>query len=274
MKLISLTLGALALSFTGLATQNQLIGHQQLMAQGRSKAALKKPKKILIDFRAERKSAPPKIPSGTQQAVLSKVFRKYLNDEAKCNSRFDASSGTDPLQSARDAGQIVPSILDMANGSFTATGKSETLYVISVSECNASHAENFGTKRVAIFSGQQLIADLDVAYRSNIVLKADLNSDGIDELLMTTSDMNQGTIIEIAALVGFQNGRFQVIDDLGTVTEDSCPSGIPGSSSKASVVFTVELGAGKMPRLRADNYEASCRNAKRWRFVSTGKMPE
>jgi hypothetical protein len=262
MKTISFILLMLALSGTGLVAQEQ------------TTSALQKQKQILADFRVNRTSAPPKIPLGTQRTLLTKVFRKYLTDEGKCNPQFDASSSTDRLKAARNAGQIVPAIVDVATGSFTKPGRPETLYVISVSECNASHAENFGTKRVAIFSGQQLIADIDVDFKSSIVRKTDLNGDGLDELLMTGGDMNQGILIEMAALLGFQNGRLRVIEDLGTVTEDSCASGMRGSSSKASVVSISDVVPGLMPKLRIDNYESSCRNAKRWRFLSTGKMPD
>ena len=108
------------------------------------------PKKVLLDFRMNRNVAPARIPATTQKYVLSKVFRRYLTDQNKCNAQFDASGDADPLAAARKAGQIVPSISDTATGSFTAAGQSQTLYVISVSECNASHADNFGTKRVAI----------------------------------------------------------------------------------------------------------------------------
>jgi hypothetical protein len=262
MKAIPLILPILALTVSGLVAQKQ------------ATPTLPKQRQMLFDFRIARTSAPPKIPLGTQRTVLSKIFRKYLTNESKCNPDLDASGGADPLEAARKAGQIVPSIVDVATGSFTAPGQAETAYVISVSECNASHADNFGTKRVAIFSGQRLIADVDVEFRSSIVRKTDLNSDGIDELLMTTGDMNQGILIEIAALLDFQSGRLRVIQDFGTVTEDSCASEMPGSSSRASVLSISDVAPGKMPKLRIDNYEASCRNAKRWRFLSTGKMPD
>jgi hypothetical protein len=262
MKSILLILLLLGLIVTGLVAQKRIFPTPQ------------KPKQVLFDFRVERTGAPPKIPFATQKTMLSKVFPKYLTDEAQCNPEFDASSSNDRLEAARNAGQIVPSIVDMATGSFTAPGKPETLYVISVSECNASHAENFGTKRVAIFSGEQLIADVDVDFKSSIVHKTDLNGDGIDELLMTSGDMNQGTLIEMAALVDFQNERFRVIEDFGTVIEDSCASGIPGSVSKASVLSFSDAAPGKMPKFRIDNYQANCRNPKRWRFLSTGKMPD
>lgn len=244
-----------------------------LMAQQRT-PPLRAPKQILFDFRNERQSAPLKIPLATQRYVLSKVFRKYLTDENKCNSELDTGSATDHLAAARRAGQMVPSIIDMATGSFTGALKQETLYVISVSECNASHADNFGTKRIAIFSGQQLVADMDADFKNNVVRKTDLNGDGMDELLITSDYMNQGILIEIAALLGFQNGRFRKIEDFGTVFENSCASGIPGSSAKASVISIADAAPGTMPQLRVDNYEASCRRAKRWRFISTGKMQE
>ena len=106
-------------------------------------------------------------------------------------------------------------------------------------------------------------------FKNDIVRKTDLDGNGIDELLMVSGDMNQGTIIEIAALLDFHNGRLRVIEDFGTVTDDSCASALPGSSSKASVISISDVVSGKMPRLRIDNYEARCRNPKRWRFLST-----
>ena len=232
------------------------------------------PKQVLVDFRQDKTSTPPKITPATQKFVLSKVFRKYLTDDHKCNPNFSGNGGDDYLKAARIAGQIVPAIVDSVSGSFTASGQAQTLYVISVSECNASHADNFGTKRVAIFNGQQLVADLDVDFRSSIVKKLDLNLDGIDELLMTSGDMAQGTLIEMASLLSFENGRVKVLEDFGTVTEDSCASGFPGSTAKSSVIWFAPVPLGQMPKLRQDNYESPCRNVKRWRLVSTGRMQD
>jgi hypothetical protein len=230
---------------------------------------LRKDRQLLVDFRNDHASTPFKI---TQRTVLSKLFPKYLTDQDQCKADFDASNGDDPLAAARKAGQIVPSITAMATGSFTAAGQTQTAYVISVSECNASHADNFGTKRVAIFSGQQLVADVDSDFMREIVRKTDLNGDGIDELLMTSGDIAQGTLIEMATLVSFQNGRRSVLQEFGTVVEDSCASGSPRSTSKASVLYVPTGAPGTMPKIVQDNYVASCRNAKRWRFTSTGMM--
>ena len=243
-----------------------------LLGQPQKQPVIQKERQVLFDFRQNRtgKSAP--ITAATQRLVLSKVFRKYLADENKCRQDFAGGGGGDYLAAARKAGQIAPSISESATGSFTAPGQVQTAYVIFTGECGATHADNFGSKRVAIFSGQQLIADVDSDFKSNIVRKTDLNNDGVDELLMTTGDMAQGTLIEIAALVEFKNGRMRVVEDFGTVVEDSCASGSPSSSSKASVLSMSDFALGKMPKLRIDNYVASCRNSKRWRFLSTGKM--
>jgi hypothetical protein len=218
---------------------------------------------VLYDFRNDQQNTQPKISAVTQRDVLSKVFRRYLSDPNRCKSNFDA--GENYLAGARRAGQIVPQIGEVATGSFTAAGQNETAYVIFVNECNASHADNFGSKRVAIFSGPKLVADMDVEFRGSIALKTDLDGDGVNELLMMGGDMGQGELVETAALLSFQNGRMRVIQDFGTVVDDSCATGTPGSTTKAAVLTVTNAAPGQMPKIKADNYVAGCTKVKRWR---------
>jgi hypothetical protein len=231
-------------------------------------------KRTLVDFRNNRVSTPAKIPAATQKSILSKVFRRYLTDENKCNSKFEAGAGSDFLESARKAGEIVPSITDMVQGSFTAPGQTETAYIISVGECFASHADNFGSSRIAIFNGPKMVADQDLDFRSNLLRKTDLDGDGINELLMSSGYMNQGILVESAGLLDFKDGRRNVIEDFGQVAEDSCASGMPGSEKTASVISAGTAPPGKMPKLQIDNYKSGCRTPSRWRFVSSGKMQD
>ncbi|HET8782221.1 MAG TPA: hypothetical protein VFM63_07375 [Pyrinomonadaceae bacterium] len=237
-----------------------LLGQQQ-------PPSMQKGKQVLFDFRQERTGKAPRITAATQRMVLSKVFRRYLADSNKCSQDVATDLGA-----ARKAGQIAPLVADAVTGSFTAAGQTQTAYVIYTNECGATHADNYGSKRVAIFSGQQLVVDVDSDFKGQIVRKTDLNSDGIDELLMTAGDMAQGTLIEIAALVEFKDSRMRVIEDFGTVIEDTCAAAFPRSSSKASVLSFSDPEPGRMPKLKIDNYVSPCRNTKRWRFLSTGKM--
>jgi hypothetical protein len=236
------------------------------------KPLLQKDQQVLFDFRKDRNLPAPKISAATERMVLSKMFRRYLRDQNQCNQNFDAGNNADYLAAARKAGEIVPSISTIATGSFTASGQQQTLYLISVSECNASHADAFGSKRVAIFSGQRLVADLDVNFKDNIQIKTDLNSDGIDELLLSSADTHQGTIEEMATLVTFENARMHVVHDFGLVVEDNCASLMPGSASKASVLYMTVDSPGTMPKLTVENYQTSCNKAKRWRLISRGKL--
>src|SRR5689334_13292852 len=81
------------------------------------------PKQVLVDFRQDRTTTAPKITPATQKFVISKVFRKYLTDDHKCNPNFAANGVDDYLKAARNAGQIVPVIVDSVSGSFTAAGQ-------------------------------------------------------------------------------------------------------------------------------------------------------
>lgn len=222
-------------------------------------------RQVLYDFRNERTNPPPKISATTQRDVLSKVFRRYLTNVNRCQSNFDA--GENFLAGARRAGQIVPDIAEAVDGSFTAAGQKETAYLIYVNECNASHADNFGSKRLAIFSGPRLVADIDLDFKSSVVAKTDLDLDGINELLMTSGDMAQGEIIEIAALLSFQNGRMRVIQDFGTVINDDCASLRPTAARKAAVLSYANATLGQIPKIRVDYYAAGCNRARRWRAI-------
>src|SRR5688500_16655901 len=139
-----------------------------LLGQKQQQPVIQKERQVLFDFRQDRTSKSAPITSATQRLVLSKVFRKYLTDENKCRQDF-AGGGSDYLAAARKAGQIAPAISESATGSFTASGQVQTAYVSLTGECGATHADNFGSNRVPICSGQHLVAHVGPGLQSNSV---------------------------------------------------------------------------------------------------------
>lgn len=227
----------------------------------------------LFDFRLETRSNPPRITAAMSRKVLSAVFPKYLSDSRYCKEDVDTAGAEDYLAGMRKAGQIVPAILDTVTGSFTAAGQDQVAYLISVGECNASHADNFGSKRLAIFSGNRLVMNADAEFMSGILKKTDLDMNGIDELLMSVSDMHQGILEEVAALFAVRGRSLAKIEDFAKVYEDSCASLMRGSAIKASVIFLGPAPSGRLPNFQVENYRSRCGRTKQWKFASRGTTP-
>ena len=227
----------------------------------------------LFDFREAARSNPPRITSAQNQKVLAAVFPKYLTDAKFCKDHVDTSGAENYLAAMRKAGQIVPEVVDVAVGSFTAPRQQETAYIIWVGECNASHADNFGSKRLAIFAGNKLVFNQDVDFKNGILKKTDLDIDGVDELLLVGGDMNQGIVVETAALYEVRNRKLVAIQDFQKVFEDSCATLMRGSGVEASVIFLGSARLGEMPALQIENYRSGCGRTKRWKLISKGPMP-
>lgn len=233
-------------------------------------------RQVLHDFRKETPSESPKLSPAVEKKVLSAVFSSYLESEKGCKEVETPEDG-DELEAARKAGLFVPAVSTMVTGSFTAAGERQTAYLILVGECNYTHATSFGSKRLAVFSGDKLVADADTNFRNGVLRISDLNNDGVNELLLGAFDMNQGIEVEVATLVEFSGGQLRVISDFGKTSENSCNSGISGSDMKASVISYAPATKGKMPEFRVDNYRAECADdleKAKWTHLSTGALPD
>ena len=251
-----------------------LVSGQNRRGTGGSRRA--EQQRVLYDFRRLPEIKPPVLTPAEQRRILSAVFSSYLKSADDCKSVGEASG--DYLAAARKAGQIVPDVVSMATGSFTASGERQTAYIISVSECNASHADNFGTKRLAVFSGDKLVADVDTDFQRSILRTLDLNNDGVNELLLVGGDMSQGIAVDVASLVDLQAGQLRTVRDFKMIREDACESGLSDSNVRASVIYyTTAAAKGRMPEFRVENYRARCLSNGRlgkWTFLSSGEMPE
>ena len=81
-----------------------------------------------------------------------------------------------------------------ADGAFTAAGTKQTAYLIDTQY--GSHADNFGPKYLAIFNGNEYVADYPVKDHSLILKAVDLNRDGINELLLGYQYLQMGETMQ------------------------------------------------------------------------------
>jgi hypothetical protein len=65
-----------------------------LLALALTTVVAQTPKQVLVDFRQDRITTPPKITPATQKFVLSKVFRRYLTDENNATGTLLATAWT------------------------------------------------------------------------------------------------------------------------------------------------------------------------------------
>ena len=259
-------------AIVAIAAASSLAAWQMSGRQGVSRAG----RQVLYDFRNEARNKSPNLTPAAERKILSAVFSSYLKRPEDCNQVDEAPVADDYLARARKAGQFVPDAVALAEGSFTVAGEQQTAYIISVGECNAAHSDNYGTKRLVVFSGQKPVADADADFKSSILRTSDLDQDGVNELLLVGGDMNQGYAIKVASLVEFQDGRLRVVKDFEKTHEDACAA-ISDHNITASVISYTQAAKDKMPEFHVDNYRARCLPSgkpAKWSFLSSGEMPD
>jgi hypothetical protein len=154
-------------------------------------------RQLLYDFRAESFSG-SKISPDLEKKIFDKIFTKYLSSDKDCPNLSKENLNKN-LEQKRQAGLMVPGIVSEVKGSFTGPGLDQTAYLVWVNECDASHAEDFGSKRLVVLSGDQVVLNAETNAAS--ILKAlDLNQDGVNALLLTRGWSGQGMIFEFAIL--------------------------------------------------------------------------
>jgi hypothetical protein len=230
-------------------------------------------RRVLHDYRIDGASAPIKggaeLSLKDQQRVLSALFPKYLTSESACDrANEDKPHYGATLETERTGGQIVPSIEEFVDGSFTAAGKRQTAYFVKVGECFAYTRDYWGTYRLAIFEGPRLIADVEpeVPYQGTIpmgskglVATADVNNDGIDELLLQSTVFGGGELEVYARLVSLGQGKFHAIREFDDVYDWGC--GANRNVTASRITYTP-------PTLFVERYEAPCKGA-----VKLGHVP-
>jgi hypothetical protein len=198
-------------------------------------------KKVLYDFR----TAPvaPSLPGAvTTRKVLSAVFPSYVSDARECK----------PEQPR----QILPQIRGAAEGSFTAPGLKQTVYLVAVTECGLPLA--ITTRRLAVFTAGTPTANVEAPSGSAILGVYDLDGDRKHELLLEDSGTGPGEIIRVAKLLEFDKDKLATVEDFGQIYDNACATSDGGKSLSASVVYYLPPPAGQKPRFIVELYRAPC----------------
>ena len=122
----------------------------------------------LLDYRQHpqvlESNLSPKLSTKSESLVISKVVKP---SDKPC---FES---------------LEPRVLDYARGSFTAPKTEEIAYLVELGD--SCHARSRGTIRIAISSGKNLVNYGDVTEYHRIKKVSDVNSDGINELVIEGS---------------------------------------------------------------------------------------
>jgi hypothetical protein len=167
-----------------------------------------------------RRDSPARSGSGFIISLSEFLSSASLCDGQRKQRPIDAAW----LREQSNAGQIAPAIQEHAQGSFTAPGTHQTIYYIKVGECLPETRNYFGTYRLPVFEGPRLIATAE-PNADGIVTVADVNGDGIDELLLQSVGYGTGDLGLRAQLVSLMGGKLRTIRDFDEVYDNPCGRG-------------------------------------------------
>jgi hypothetical protein len=200
-------------------------------------------------------------PHDERDALFAKLFPVYQKDLA--GRSCDKSS---TMAEARDLGEFAPEITGRAEGSFTAKNAREVLYLINLNECNAVHADDFGSSLFVVLNNAGEIA-LRVRDdgRRDVSEIVDLDGDGREELLLDASYFGMGISTSSLRLVELRpgspsqktgKGSLRVIADFGVTYENDC-NGLRPTGIRETNVFA-RVRVGKEPQFFTKDSHTAC----------------
>lgn len=192
-----------------------------------------------------------KIDKDVQNKFLKRLFGTYLTDAKQCPQT------SDDIDVALKRGQIVPSVVAVARGSFSGSGVDEKLYLVFIGECGATHAENFGRMMLVLTKDDDILAKDVIGGGSSMHSVLDLDRDGQNEFILISGFMNHGIMVQSASLQRFDGTRLFVVKDFETVLENSCASMFEEKSAAYSVVRAVVVPRTP-PTFRIERKSTTC----------------
>ncbi len=197
-------------------------------------------KTVLYDFRDALRS-PHQPDAQTARQVLTAMFPASASGGRKCRP-----------------GELAPTILDETQGSFTAAGLKQTVYLIDAGECGRKAAST--TRRLAVFTGGKIAANVETPMGTAILGAYDLNRDGKNELLLEADGGGRGSTerIKTAKLVEFDKDRLAPVEEFGEVYADACSGSLSTKSLTARTVYYLPPPAGQKARFSVEVYRSPC----------------
>jgi hypothetical protein len=182
---------------------------------------------------------------------LTLLFPKFLSDEKKC------AGNPRTLKDARDRGQFVPRVTEVATGAFTEPRSTQKLYNVFVGECGATHADNYGTALLVVVQADAVVARVEAGGGDSIAKLFDIDGDGKNEFLVTSSFTGQGSVTVTAVLSRFEGSRLSDVASFGEVLSGNCAGPLEPKEEEVTTVTAVVL-PGKSPTFRSAKKKRPC----------------
>jgi hypothetical protein len=207
---------------------------------------------VLYDAR-DRAKLPPGV---ERQPKLAPEIEKLLDATL-------APTGEDSGDDCQGEQEPTLRVLASAAGSFTAPVAKQTAYIVARAACGADDAEAIrathlvvveGGKAVVQTPGQEGASGEPLAFQGiEIRAVADVDQDGVNELLVTSSDGPQ----ESARLYAVKGGELKTLKEFRAVYVNGCGEGSQGQA-RAQVIHYVVGAKDSAARFSTEQYRAPC----------------
>lgn len=213
---------------------------------------------ILLDYRNEgfNSESSPQLPANTENFVISQIVR---NTDQACN------------------GELSPTIIDYAHGSFTDSQADQVVYLVSLGD--SCYPRFQSTIRIGVASSGKVVTYGDVTGYSNIKQISDVNGDGINEIILEGIGVGQGYSVIYAKLVAIKPKGLLILNDFKQVYSDNLGTLNPKLYKIVSVI-SVNQGSQNQSVFSRKNYIARCfdveperRDCSSYEYMSEGKFP-
>ncbi len=202
---------------------------------------------IVADFRPNHRHRTTRAPLAISDAeLLAQLFPTRLADETKCPPRAADST----LESERALGLVVPRVVAVVAGSFTAPHRHEAAVLVHVGECRPYGFEAGGSKELVILDGARIVwpsqsSSAGEIFESDLEAARDVDDDGVDELVLEGGAMHAGHARETARIVSIAGGSLRDVFPRVEAVEDDCPTGDPDATTRSA---WIEVARAKTPK--------------------------